>query len=302
MGFFLVLIVLLPIFEKVSSNSFVSAATTNQAKIMIEAYDIIKGKVVEGGKIELELTFKNIDSKLTAENITVDLEAVDDMMYPIYGESNQIFIEKIQPKGTHKVKVKLDIAPSLKERTAVRLNFLISYFDKINGESRNETFILLPTVQECVMNVKNLSVANTATLGAKSLISVACVNAGITEIYEAFMYIEGDILAEQKKVLIGNIPVGEQMNFDTSVNFQKAGEQTIKIQFEYKDSEGHKFKTSEAEYIIHVTENEVATKEPLDADSKEPSQVDNSILWKVSLAGGLLVGVILVIVIIKKRR
>lgn len=280
-----------------------NAAGTNQAKVMLDSYEIKKGKVVEGGTIELELVFKNIDSKLTAENITIDIEAADDLMYPVYGESNQIYIEKIEPKATQKVTVKLDIASSLKERAAVRINFSVFYYDKSNGEDKNETFILLPTVQECAMNVKNLSVADTATVGAKSLISVACANAGISEIYKAVMYIEGDVLPEQKKVAIGNIPVAGQQAFDCYVNFQKAGAQKLKIRFEYKDAEGHTFKTVEEEYTVQVSESVAATEQPAKTEEGKNQQNENSLLWKTCLAGALVIAVILAgVMIVRKRR
>lgn len=284
-------------------SKITAVAARKNAKVLLTSYEVTKGKVIEGGSIELALTFENASKNLDAEDIVISMETADSLIYPVYGESNQIYIDKIPVKGKKVVKVKCDIAPSLKEAHAIKMNFTIEYTDKNNRSNKNNTFVLLPAVQECVMSIKSLSIGERATKGSKLLISVVCANIGIVEIQNVVMNIEGDILEDQKSVNIGNIAVNGQQAFDSYVNFQSTGTQILKINFKYTDAEGHKFKTEVEEYKVEVEEGIIASIQPSEEAKEKIKSAGGISLWKVCMLGvGAIVCILLIVFFIKRKK
>ena len=287
---------------------------TSKPRILLEKYEITDGRLVPGANVKMSMTFKNESATADARDVLVTYSTENNDINPVFGASNQFYIDKIPAKETRTIEVKMEVSQEIDMRQMsedttenasknVKLSMNIKYRTSSGGEESNELNILLPVTQECVLDIKNVSLADNVKLGADSLVSLVYANTGISSVYNVVMHIQGEIPDDQKTSKIGNVGTGAQQAIDYYITLQKEGKQVVKINFTYEDEDGNEYSTEEKEYTIYV--EDTATIEPNSADDSQNMNEENVevtviqgkdvSIWKICFA---CIGAIIIILII----
>lgn len=304
----------------ISGGTDVVQARDRRPRILLDSYKITEGRLTPGGTVEIKFTFKNTSKNVSANNLLITYSGSDNSIYPDEGEANQFFINEIAANSTESVEIKMRVADSTvvykEDNDSVqtlmsKVQFNIDYLYDQGGASHeavNDTFIMLPITQECVLGVKSIAVAENAVLDSKTLVSVVCVNEGTTPVSNVVMHINGNILEEQKKVKIGTVSVNSQQAFDCYINLQEQGKQQLEIYFTYEDEKGVKFQTVKKEYTTNVTKNETVVPTDvgngMEQQGKENTSGDFMLnLSNLCILGSAFIALVFVItVVVKKKR
>lgn len=305
------------------NGTAVIEAKDKRPRILLDSYEITEGQLTPGGTVKIKFNFKNTSTTIAANNLLITYSESDNMIQPEDGESNQFYIEEIEPSSYESVEIQMRVsdnivmkqdsqegAQRIEKSIASKVEFNISYLydrEESSYEASNDTYIILPITQECVLDVKNLTMADTGVVGSKSFVSVVCVNEGTTPISDVVMHIEGNIEEEQKEVKIGNIPVGAQQALDYYVTMQQEGNQKLEIYFTYEDEKGVKYKSVKKEYNISVSGSQTIMPTANGDNVQEQSETTGSDTFQLSLSnicilGAAVIALILIIIFIIKRK
>lgn len=289
---------------KISSNATEitsNAKTATASRVMITSYSIEEGKLFPGEIVKLKIGFKNTSKTNDVSNVLVSYTGEGNGVYPVLGKGNQLYIEKIEANKIQYVTIALEVQKGL-EVTNVPVNFGVEYVDEKTGKSSNLATIVLPIMQNETLEISNLTVSATGTLGAKSLVSISYKNIGQEEIKSLRMLLNGKIYEEQKEVDLGNLEAGEMKYLDYYVNFLKVGEQRLNISFSYQDTYGNQYTIEEQEFNISVSESVAGLQTPKTQEAQAGSQGFKIELWFLFILGGMVCFVGIVVLLFKKKK
>lgn len=223
--------------------------------LMVVSYEIEKGDFSPGAESTIKFTIKNQNVKAVATDITAEISPASSEVTPIYGESNQKFIGNIGPGQTLDVSFRLDVGMQVdtsKSQITLKLIYTMS------GEDTEKTSsVFIPVKQNGGIVINGVSVADSAKIGSRALISVTYENSSDETLKNVTFHLDGNIEEEGKTVSIGNLESGASDYHDAYVIFTELGEQTVSISVEYTDMEGNKFTKDVSNEVINVSEGEV---------------------------------------------
>lgn len=274
-------------------------------KLIIESYHVEGEQLIPGEDFTLKLKIKNTNPYVDAHNVMISYSSSNLVVYPVYGESNQSFIEKVSAGKSEVVELHMTVLENANTNVA-SISIQMDYSSDNSSNSISSSGIILPISASCNMEIRSLSVAQSSMLGSKSLVSIAYTNTGSADIRNAKMILEGDILEEQKEVLLGDLLIGAQASKDCYVNFQHEGEQNLSISFSYEDSNGVVYTIPEQKFTTMVNPI-VVDSSGVTAPNEEPNQTlfEELELWQVVLMIGGIVAILIIIIAIihsKNRR
>lgn len=212
-----------------------SKAATNI--VMIDTYEVVKGDFSPGSVATIKFVLKNI-GRLPAKNVTAQILA-DGGITPVYGESNQMFIQEIGANQSYELLIRVDV-PNDIEATKASITLSMNYM--IGEEAaENSATAYIPVEYTSSLSINSVSVAESTKVGAKALISVTYVNETESALKNVAFLMDGKITEESKQVEIGTVEAGSSMYKDMYVVFTEAGDQNVEITVQYEDAEGNKY-------------------------------------------------------------
>ncbi len=205
--------------------------------LAIDSYEIEKGDFSPGSEATVSFQLRNRSTKV-AKDIRIQVSA-DNGVTPVYGDSNQIFLEQISAGATQELLVDFDIPDEIDaEKTAIMLQ--ISYGFGADREM-NSPSIFVPIQHTNAFEINSVSVAESTKVGAKALVSVTYSNQTEATLRNVKFLFEGAIAADSKYVEIGNVESGVSLYKDMYVVFTEQGQQDLEIQVSYEDAEGKSY-------------------------------------------------------------
>lgn len=280
-------------------NGRIPVEAANKNRVVIQSYSVSNDDVAPGDKFDLTVRIKNTSATQAAESVLLTFDSSSEGIYPVYGESNQQYIDRLEPNQEMDVVMHLQAASTL-EAYNVDYHVNIAYGEG-NRDLQNEAVIQIPIGQESSLMVLSYSVADNTTVGAKTRISVNYKNVGLEELNDVVMHVNVDGMTEQKSE-IGNIAAGEENNKETYFSFAKPGEQEVTIFLTYKDTTGTQCYTQNISAKVEVTESD-----SLGGDSTLLLGTDESSglhlqAWQVLVILAIIVVSGIIIVLIRKDR
>lgn len=214
--------------------------------VTIESYEISKGNFSPGEESTISLTLKNTSNMMNTDSIVITMSSMDMTVSPVYGTSNQALVETLSPGQTTVVDFVVDIPSEVEvKKAAISFNiayyaYLPKYVDEINTyvTYSNEVAISVPITFDKSFSISNVSVAETATVGATTLVSLSYCNNDAGTVSDVVLNINGEIDESTSKVEIGELMSGQTGVKDTYVKFLNAGTKTLELSLTYKDSVG----------------------------------------------------------------
>lgn len=268
----------------------------SSAIVSVESYKVEEGALNPGEEITINLKLKNNSAVTAAQNVMVTFDSANYALLPIYGEGNQEFVDYIAPNSTVELSVKATVN-TMYNADAAQLK---CHFDYVSGtvSLSNETTLYIPTYVSGNLIAESAVVAENATVGVNTLVSVRYKNSSSVDITDAKLIIDGNINEESKEIDLPTVGAGKTYTNDYYVNFEQKGIQTLTLQYVYTDAQGNSYVTDCGEYKVNVTK---AVQENSDAVIEEENSMAMYIVKFGLLAIAGLIIVVVVIRYIKKR-
>ncbi len=274
--------------------------------VTIESYTLSKGDFSPGTSSTVTLTLKNTGAKYTVDSVVVTYSSMEAQISPVYGTANQTVIDSIAPGETATVDFIVDV-PADTELEKANINFNLSYsvFSSTKGAPENayETFsneasISIPITYDQSFKVSNVSVAESTSVGATTLVSISYSNNDTAEVKDIVLNIEGNIEKDTSKLEIGELPSGQTGVKDTYVAFTQDGTQNLTLSISYVDAENRTIVKDLGTYTV-----EVEKKATTPGGSQVTVEEDNTAQhMKIALfAVGFLLVIICVVMYLYKR-
>ena len=225
--------------------------SAESAVVDIENYEVEEGTLNPGEQIALNLKVKNNSDKTDAKNAVVTFESMDGALAPIYGDDNQIYIGTIPAGQTVNVRIEAVVNKQYRaDSTALKC-----YFTYISGASslNNVVAINIPTNASGILQAESVVVAENATVGVNTLVSVRCKNGGNTAINDAKLLVTGNVQEENKEILLPAIGEGKMIAEDYYVSFVESGIQNLQLSLQYTDAKGNVCTIDCGDYKVNVT-------------------------------------------------
>ena len=225
--------------------------SAESAVVDIETYEVEEGTLNAGEQITLNLKLKNNSEVTDAKNAVVTFESMDGALAPIYGDDNQIYVGTIPAGQTVNVMIEAVVKKQYKaEATALRC-----YFTYVSGASalNNTVVINIPTNVSGILQAESVIVAENATVGVNTLVSVRCKNGGNTAINDAKLLVTGNVQEENKEILLPAIGEGKMIAEDYYVSFVESGIQNLQLALQYTDAKGNVCTIGCGDYKVNVT-------------------------------------------------
>ena len=268
------------------------AASSAVAIVEIADYTIDGGILEAGKEITINLTLSNTSRNTAATSVMMTLASNSGMIYPVYGNSNQIYVGSIGAGDSKTIAVPVTIS----EQFTGDMADLTCQFDYESSGSRmnNMATIVIPTSGGNTIGVKSIDVSSHAIVNGKSLLSFNYVNLSNKNITDAVLTVEGNVSSNSKKIKIDTVYAGKSYSHDYYLTFTEAGNQDINIKLSYTDIDGETIETDLGNYSVTVS------KESEMAEASTPNTIITWIGRAIAAIAGLAV-VFVVVVYIKKR-
>lgn len=204
--------------------------------VLLDSYKVTNGDFTVGTSATISFWIKNASKSHAIKGVVVEYSS--EHLTPVYKQDNQSYVDSIAPGKVAEVKFDVDLSPEIEEEK-VGLNLKIKgKFQESQGEAVNSMSVSIPIQKSSEFVVNNVSVADSAVVDAKSLISISYSNQSNSAIRDVALYVEGDIPEEQKEIKIGNMEPGVSQYKDVYVEFNSAGKKSLTLSIAYLDSKG----------------------------------------------------------------
>ncbi|MCR5755930.1 MAG: hypothetical protein K6G30_14105 [Acetatifactor sp.] len=282
----------------------------SKSRVMIEDYRL-EGDILKGGEeTVLTMTVKNASDNSTAQNILISGQGQDNLVYPVYGSSNQMYVEQLGPGESEEVSIRLRAVEGIRyDSVSYAVNLMFS--DETYSDNYTSAILQLPVSRESILVVNDYSAPESAYQNVKARISASFSNQGIGDMYNVVMHVEGvDGDKELDGLSVDALAGGESSFVETYISFSEIGRQDIKVYFTYDDEQGNQVVSEDKHFTITVNEprnSEVAGNEALkQGGTVQESELQNvEEVAQLELVRGILIAVICVIslgILVRYRR
>lgn len=222
------------------------------ATITVESYSI-ENDYLEAGKDAAILLKVHNNGGTSASNVILTISCGNDMLYPSYGNGNQIYIGGLGAGVTKEVTIPVTVSSSF-EQEAIDINCNFIYIAS-GKQLTNTSTIVIPAQSSSTIEVKSIGVSKRATVNGKSLLSVSYVNNSRTNITDARIVIEGNVSDDSSVIAMDTIEADKSYSKDYQISYSEVGEQNISISLVYTDTNGDEVNTDLGNYIVTVSES-----------------------------------------------
>ena len=252
------------------------------AIVEVSNYSLEGGILAAGKDISIMLNLHNLSSSTAAESVMLTLSSDSGMIYPSYGNDNQIFVGTIAANESIEVAVPITVSPSF-TGDAVDLKCQFDYGSS-GTKMINSTAMILTTSGGNKINVKSIDVSTHAIVNGKTLISINYSNKSNANITDAQLVIDGNVTEESKSIKLDTVYSGKSYSKDYNVTFTQTGNQEINIKLVYTDGAGEHVEYGLGKYSVSVNDETFV-------ENNENNTLDSVLLW----GGRIVAGIVLII-------
>lgn len=237
-----------------NKSIFADAAQNGQAKILVSNYQVTNDAIVSGETFDLSLTVKNTSDTYAAEDITVSVVPREDAFYTVYGNSNQQYIDYLEPLEEQTITLKMQAETALNVQQVQADVTIDSYDQFVEGQVTNKALIIIPVKLDVMLQVKDFDFSRSTVVGTKARLQVRFENTGRKDLHNISLHITGDGLEEAYQIPIGDLHTGEESSKEVFFDFDQTGSKNMYFYFEYMDSSNATYTTVAQNFATNVTE------------------------------------------------
>lgn len=273
-----------------------NATGEENPRVIIEAYSISEDEVIPGQEFELTLTLRNTSQFYDVYNVVITMKDISKSIYPVYGGTNQAFVNKIYARKNTEITIPLKAMDDISV-DVIPLQFNISYNDNYFIEKQdNDIDISLPVRLAGDLNVIASTIPNSVSLGTKARISLTYENTGSESLYNVIL--KALINGAWTETNMYSIGGGEKSTTEVYVDCQQVGNIPFSYYFVYEDEKGETYRTNIFNDNFDVVESN------MEVEQGTIVTVDKGVngMTFVILAAIVIVAIVILIVIKKRRR
>lgn len=266
--------------------------------LMIDSVEIEKGDFSPGSTAVLSFKIKSVGLASTATDVIVEFSS-ESGVTPVFGQSNQKYISSIGPSQESELKVEVNL-PSTMEEERAKITLEMSY--ELEGiKTLNSASVYIPIQYNSGVVINGVSVAESAKLGSKALISITYANGSDETLKDVTFHLDGNIEEDTNTVEIGNLESGASNYQDVYVIFDELGEQTVDITVSYTDMEGNKFTKDVSSEVITVSNEEISTNSEIVIPTQNGDSIAKKIV-KIAVLLGIFAVIGYIVVLLTKKK
>ncbi len=266
--------------------------------LMIDSVEIEKGDFSPGSTAVLSFKIKSVGLASTATDVIVEFSS-ESGVTPVFGQSNQKYISSIGPSQESELKVEVNL-PSTMEEERAKITLEMSY--ELGGiKTLNSASVYIPIQYNSGVVINGVSVAESAKLGSKALISITYANGSDETLKDVTFHLDGNIEEDTNTVEIGNLESGASNYQDVYVIFDELGEQTVDITVSYTDMEGNKFTKDVSSEVITVSNEEISTNSEIVIPTQNGDSIAKKIV-KIAVLLGIFAVIGYIVVLLTKKK
>ena len=289
---FLIVSIINGIFSINTKADTPSALSNADPVIVLTNYELIDGSYETGSTFTLKLTATNCNHYADAYNVIIDVSTEDLSLRLGDGSVSEVYFETIKAGSSVTFEQTFSIEDEYPYQTAM-LTYDFKYYDQSAKVYSNQTVITPRVIAACKLNINVLSVAESASIGSRSLVNVRCTNDGAVDISDIKIILDGNIDESQKTIDLGALKSGEQLMKDCYVNFLEEGKQSLSVAFEYEDTDGNKFTIDKKTYDVEVNPSQL-----ISVDNNNSGKTF-SIIW---LAIAVMLNIAIIYTVVRKSK
>ncbi len=263
------------------------------AFVEIESYSIESGAIESGENAEILINVHNVSSVAKAVGVMLTISSTSGMIYPAFGNDNQIYIGTIPAKGTKSVTVPITVSTSF---IGDYIDMMCRFDYESNGSMMNNmATLMLPSSSGEELYVQSIGLGSKAIINANSLLSISYSNKSKKNIDDAVLIITGNVSDDSKNIKLGSAYAGKSYMKDYHITFKELGQQIINVALSYTSPKGEKVTTDLGNYSVVVTEQ-------LASEQSGP-EISSEIIWAgraVAVIALIIAGVVMVLYIRKR--
>ncbi len=230
-GFLLAILFYLP------NVTCIAAPPEDKPRVIITSFGMDNETVIPGTPVTLNYKIKNMSSVYSVASVLITYTNAEEYVYPVFGESNQYYIDELKPQEEKNMSLQLDVSSKI-NISSLKLIFEISFVDSLSGNNQNSISIHLPVKLSNQLEVRGISIPDTVSLGSKTRVDFTYGNIGKELLTNIIMKISGSSLKKEQEVYLGSLTAGEKKYHEQYIEFEETGAHKLEVSFEYTDSEG----------------------------------------------------------------
>ena len=228
-----------------------AAMTMNKACVVMNSYQVSNEAVIPGENFDLTLMLQNPSSTQSVNSIILSFASDMETVTPIYGQSNQYYIDAIPAGGNKEITITLHANEEI-TTPSIKFQIGLSYENAESASNHDEISIQIPVTTSSKIEIQNVAVPDKVNVGSKARFYVTYRNMGIDDLYNISMNITDMNTNEVKKVSLGSLLAGKAGYGEAYMNYDTVGEQKAQIAFTYEDMKGSKYTTDPYETVIET--------------------------------------------------
>ena len=212
------------------------------------------GYIIPGQEFTLKFTVYNPAVVSKIGNIRIDLYQGNSLVYPKYGSTNSVYIGYLSALSYSEGEITLIASKDISDKE-IPINVILTYTDNYSTANQQQLVATLPVSSSGNLSLNSLDVPSAMHIGKNNRLSVSYRNNGLSPINNVVLHLSGDTINAQD-ITLGSIGSNASITNDVYVEFLKLGQQTVKVNFSYTDSDGYVKETEPVDYSFDVKDFE----------------------------------------------
>ena len=225
------------------------AEELSNPKIMLTGYSVEESVSVSGDTM-VHLDFTNMSKLHELSEILITYTSPNNTVAPVFGVTNQIYIEKLDAEETSRVNLPVVLLEAGTQYA--RMDFNIQYTYGGSKNAQNYSYIVFLKQRDGNLTITNTNIARSTTVGAQTIASISYRNNSSITMYNAKIHFTGGI--EEKEVYIGTVGAGGSGYSENYVVFKETGTQNLTVYMTYENAGGIETVVEGETYSIQVDE------------------------------------------------
>ena len=283
-------------------------AFSSTPRVIIDSYSLGSESLYAGDTFDLSFTLKNTSEENSIENLQVRLTDDKNMVLPANNGSNSIYVERIGKGESVDRSISLQTAANTEASTyTLTLDFV---YESGNSEYKTTETISVPIQQKIRLKFDDPMIYDDAWVNQSVGISVTMYNLGKAPVNNCMVSAEGEGITLEEGYFGGNVGAGSTMQADFTILPTMAGDLSGNVVITYEDANFASY-TEKLPFTLFVSE-EVDPMMGMEMEGMYPGGEDFVVdepapgipgwVWFVIGGAVVLAGLVVLIIILKKRR